>query len=223
MTLTPKKTLELCERLEKLYAGVVSDAMHDKVRDRFCPVISYTTPQINICGPAFTTWGRPVESQEDAEEIDPIRIEMLEHFPEGGIQVLDVGPEPMGVSHFGDITARTIWNAGGKGTITNGQTRDLQLIEAMEYPLVYFGKTPIDAVGRWMLSGYGDQPVNFGYRLIYPGDILFVSSDGILIIPKDELEEVCEKAEEIFAKEAAVRQELNSDSPMTVYKRHGRW
>jgi len=212
----------LCERLEKLYAGVVSDAMHDKAPQRFCNVESYTTPRVNICGPAFTTWGRPVSSTEDAEKLDPIRIEMLEHFPDGGIQVLDVGQHRCGVSHYGDITARTIINAGGKGAITNGKTRDLRLIEEMEFPLVYNGVTPIDAVGRWMLAGYG-EPVSFYGHTIYPEDILFVSSDGILIIPKDELEEICEKAEEIFEKEAAVREELNSDSPMTVYKRHGRW
>jgi regulator of RNase E activity RraA len=209
--------------LEKLYAGVVSDAMHNKAPNRVLPIRYYTTPKKNICGPAFTTWGRRVESPEDAKLLDPIRIEMLEHFPIGGIQVLDIGAEDCGVSHFGDITARTILNAGGKGTITNGKTRDLRLIDFMGYPLVYCGVTPVDAVGSWMLSGYGDQPVTYLEKLIYPGDILFVSSDGILVIPENELEEVCEKAEKIYEKEAIVRYELNSNSPMTVYKKHGRW
>lgn len=230
--MTSDKTLELCGRLEKLYAGVVCDAIGYN-RDPLKRVASfdtldYTTPGKVVCGPAFNTWGRFVKSQKEAEELDPIRIEMLEHFPEGGIQVLDVGvgrPEAAGwnVAHFGDITATTITNAGGKGTITNGRTRDVDLIVDLDYALVHKGVSPVDAVGHWMLAGYGNRSLQFFNINIASGDILHVSSDGVVLILKEELEVVCNIAEEIADKESSVRIDLKELDPMDVYTKHGRW
>lgn len=222
-------TLVLCERLEKLYAGVVCDALDDPLNRVAFHRFDYTTPGKVICGPAFNTWGKFINTDKEAKELDPIRIEMLEHFPEGGIQVLDIGisihedHHGYRVAHFGDITATTITNAGGKGTITNGKTRDVDLIRELKYPLVHQGVSPVDAVGHWMLAGYGDRIIQYFDLSIAPGDILHVSSDGIVKILPEELEAVCEKAEEIAGKELSVRDDLKELDPMDVYKKHGRW
>ena len=238
MTSTPE-ILKLCERLEKLYAGVVSDGLtklfdRQVDEDRHCNRVvnldnlDYTTPGKIICGPAFNTWGRFVKSEQEAKELDPIRIEMLEHVPEGSVQVLDIGiglPSNYGweVAHFGDITAITLSDAGCKGTITNGRTRDVDLIVNLNYSLIHKGVSPVDAVGHWMSSGYGDRTLQFFNISVAPGDILHVSSDGIIIIHEDELEEVCHYAEEIAGKESSVRRDLTNYSPMDVYNKHGRW
>ena len=221
--------LELCGRLEKLYAGVVCDALDDPLESVVLHRFNYTTPGKIICGPAFNTWGKFINTDEEAKKLDPIRIEMLEHFPEGSIQVLDIGVSKQiphlgyRVAHFGDITATTITNAGGKGTITNGSTRDIDLIRELEYPLMYQSVSPVDAVGHWMLAGYGDRNIQYYDTNIAPGDILHVSSDGVIKILPEELEAVCEKAEEIARKESSVRTDLKDSSPMDVYKKHGRW
>jgi 4-hydroxy-4-methyl-2-oxoglutarate aldolase len=58
---------------------------------------------------------------------------------------------------------------------------------------------------------------------VNPGDWIFGDEDGVLVIPKDALDEVLAKSEEAKDIEDKVRQEVQAGVPVIdVYNKYGR-
>jgi regulator of RNase E activity RraA len=67
-----------------------------------------------------------------------------------------------------------------------------------------------------------DVPVRCGDVLVYPGDLVFADYDGIVVIPKGEVQQVLQRAQEKMEKESVTRQELLKGRTLReVYNEHG--
>jgi regulator of RNase E activity RraA len=230
----------LCDALERIPSGVICDALTQDLNT--LPVNCMTTMRNNAktttCGPAFTTHGRNIPKSVDKLKYDAVRIEMLQLIPRGSIHLL--GKKFAGrreqpdcfveVAHFGDITARTLRACGVKSSVLDGTTRDITEINEIEYPLAYDYEVPLDSIGYWNLTGYGEN-VYVNSLLVSPGDIVHSSPDGILVIPIVSLEQVYDIAFERFEHEQSVRNRIR-DIPhdcdaasyiLETYKEEGRW
>ena len=66
------------------------------------------------------------------------------------------------------------------------------------------------------------QAVTIGDVVIHPGDVIIGEFDGILVVPKEQAEQVLVRAEEIVASEEQVRREVAAGgTPMESFDKHG--
>jgi 4-hydroxy-4-methyl-2-oxoglutarate aldolase len=223
--------MTLRERYERLYSGVIYDALcfdlgHRRpfvVDHAIKPVWSMTSQRV-LFGPAVTCKGERV--RDAAHLDDTVRLRMFEAFTPGCVQVIDTDGD-RSVAHFGDISGKLARRAGAVGAVIDGFTRDARILEDDRFPVFCRGTQPIDAFGRWQIVDY-QVPIGLGGiegRVpVNPGDYVFGDPDGVLVIPQDLAERVCTRAEERQTREDEVRRRLcASDDVFALYQEIGRW
>jgi regulator of RNase E activity RraA len=223
--------MTLCERYERLYAGVVYDALCFDLRLRHPFVVHHAVKPVwpmrdrpVLCGPAFTCRGDRVR---DAEHLDDtVRLRMFRSFTPGCVQVIDTGRDAS-VAHFGDISGKLARRAGAVGAVVDGYTRDARILEDDRFPVFCRGTQPIDAFGRWQIAEY-QVPIALdgveGPVPVRPGDLVFGDPDGVLVVPQALAERACALSEVRQAREDEVRRRLvTDDDVLTLYQEIGRW
>lgn len=88
---------------------------------------------------------------------------------------------------------------GLAGFIIDGAVRDLVEIEKMDFPIFARG---VNLNGAYR-EGPGEinVPISCGGVVVNPGDIIFGDKDGVIVVPKEEAENVLEKVKEVIEKE----------------------
>lgn len=217
------------ERFERLYAGVVYDALcfdlelavpfvvHHAIRP------SWPLGQHVVAGPAFGCRGEAVSHESHVNDL--VRIEMFRHFEPGCVQVIDTGGDDR-VAHFGDISGRLAREHGAVGAVIDGFTRDVRLLARDGFPVFCRGVQPIDAFGRWQIVEYG-RTVHLagadGRVRVSPGDWVFADADGAMVIPMAAVEETLARAEERLVREDEVRRRVSGGDVRAMYEEIGRW
>lgn len=203
--------MELVERFKKLYSGVVCDAMQFDmgIKPGWIDVHRVTPPDVPLVGPVFTCRGKKVTRKNKIN--DDIRLEMLAHIPPGSVILID-GRDTPGVAHFGDISATLAIKAGAVGVVIDGNTRDVDTIWDMDFPVFCRGTNPHDAYGKWQIVEYRVS-----------ASWLFADADGAIFIPSGTVGQVCELAEERAKRENEIRAALLTEDPKAVRERFGRW
>lgn len=178
--------MNLKERYEKLYCGVIYDAIcfDIKYSKQFVvdktikPVWKLLDRQV-LFGHAFTCKGQLVHHESDID--DMIRIKMFSEFTEGCVQVIDTDGDDT-VAHFGDISGKIAKKFGCAGVVIDGYTRDVRFIEKDQFPIFCRGVQPVDAYGRWQIVEYQTDIAlsgTHGKILVSPDDYIFGSVDAI--------------------------------------------
>jgi len=223
--------MTLRERFERLYSGVIYDAMcfdlhhpHPFVVHRDIKPIVRLGPRQVLFGVALTCRGELV--RESAHIDDTVRLRMFQAFMPGCVQVIDTGGDDT-VAHFGDISGKLARRAGAVGAVIDGYTRDARMLEEDQFPVFCRGTQPIDAFGRWQIVAY-ETPVTLsgieGPVPVQPADYVFGDPDGVLVIPRVLAERVCTLAEHRLEREDEVRRRLHADTDvMALYQEIGRW
>lgn len=225
------KSEGLRQRFEKLYSGVIYDAMcfdfeYSKpfvVDKAIKPAWKLQSGQV-LFGHTFTCKGRLVLHERDINDL--VRIEMFREFTEGCVQIIDTGADDT-VAHFGDISGKIARNFGCRGAIIDGNTRDAGLLENDQFPVFCRGVLPVDAYGKWQIVEYQTEVLLSGIQgriVVSPNDYIYADSDGVLVLPQHLVEEVCSLAEARLARENLVREKLkNSPDIQQLYDEIGRW
>ena len=223
--------MDLRSRFEKLYCGVIYDALTFDIKypkpfvvdKAIIPQWDRENSQV-LFGHAFTCKGRRVLHPEDID--DKIRIKMFRDFTDGCIQVIDTDGDNT-VAHFGDISAKIAKEFGCRGAVIDGYTRDLKLIARDQFPIFCRGTFPVDAYRKWQIVQFQIDIILAGVDgqvTVLPGDYVFGDPDGVLVIPRDLAEDVCRLAEERLARENMVRDRLKGATDIQqLYDEIGRW
>ncbi len=219
-------------KTEELYLGIVNDGMnalgytHESYFIDIKPVAGY---QKLIFGPAFTTYGEIVDQNLNYSDLDNIRLEMYkpENFKSKPIVVLQANDDL--VAHSGDITSMIYKKLGAAGFVTDGNVRDTEKIEKIQFPVFASSHNPIDAINFWALTKYQVDLVIKGIK-VRPGDFLFCSNDGIVVCPYEIYDDLLIKMNEVLNKEVAVRAKIEAVSAEDLYdtlaklvETEGRW
>ena len=93
------------------------------------------------------------------------------------------------------------------GAVVNGYSRDTDEILKLRFPTFSMGGYAQDQGVRGKVIDYG-VPVEFGGILVCPGDIVFGDRDGVLIVPKNTVEEAFTGAMQKARDENTVRKAL---------------
>jgi len=211
---------DICVRFNKLYSGAIADMLDKQgFRNQVLPYfIAPVTDIRRVCGLAFTGQGEPSENvgDDDTEK----RLAMLDSITPLTISVWACGGHTAS-AHWGEIMSTAARERGCLGAVVDGGVRDLDLIDAMHFPVFARFKCAASSIGRWNIARW-QTPIQIGDTVINPGDFVFGDNDGVVIIPKDIILEVLVQAEDVYARESGMRRELRQGvSIKDAYKKYG--
>lgn len=210
----------LNEIKKDLYSGILCDVL-DGLGHRnqaLSNAIAGLTEDTVIFGPAFTSIGTQVYSMPENPLIAQTRV--VDQLGEGEIYVLVTRGE-YNCAVFGELFATAVRQRKGAGVLLDAYARDIKALKEMDFPLFYRGKDPRTSKGRCEINEC-QIPVIIDGVTINPGDYIFGDVDGVVIIPKDLIEEVLDRAFALIGDENRVRDGLlNGDSLETVYTKIG--
>lgn len=137
-----------------------------------------------LVGPAFTA---------NSIEGDNLTVHAaMYQAPKDSVLVVQAGDDRFAVA--GGNVCATAAKLGIKGFIIDGVVRDLGEIRDMAFPVFALGNVPKPGVKKQL--GEIAKPVNCGNVVVETGDLMIADEEGIVAIPRAQIEAV-------FAKTAA--------------------
>jgi len=140
-------------------------------------------------------------------------LEAIKTGGAGAVLAIDCRDNPT-VNCFGGIAGATSRNAGLVGCVGDGVMRDVD--EYKGYGLPVYGKGIVQQSirGRSVCEGF-DIPVEIGGVVVNPNDLVFADDNGVVIIPRDQVEEALRIALTIKATEDRVIAAIRSGEDAT--------
>lgn len=188
------------EILLKVSTANISDAMH---RQGPLEGITPITYGVKMAGPALTVrtypgdWAKPVEAIDIAKE--------------GEVIVVDAGGAPPAV--WGELATHSCLQKKISGIVVDGAIRDTEEIKRLKFPA--FSKLICPNAGE--PKGFGEigVPVTIGGVKIHTGDWVIGDDDGVIVIPKDKVVEVTNRAMDVYERENRLREEIRRGSTLS--------
>lgn len=186
---------ELIERLSQFSSATVYEA-----NGQNGAMFSYIKPideSMKLCGPAVTVLSRAGDNLMIHKAISVAQP--------GDILVVNIGDyEEAGA--WGEIATVAAMERGIRGLVIDGGVRDTQAIKALGFP-VFCRSVSIKATTK-KLIGYINHPITCGGVIVNPGDVILGDADGVVVVKKEDVEEVIKKAEDKESFERKVIEEL---------------
>ena len=170
---------------------------------------------------------RAQEEKWEAEGGHPQKrlMRLIDEMEDGTVLCFDCGGD-MQPAQFGEMSCQLAYAHGCRGMLLAGNCRDTQYVLKMDdFPLFSFGTRP-NAFGGWLITEI-NQPIYLPghlthYVTVRPGDFIFADNDGAQLIPKDSVDEVLLRVEEIYEKENKEREQIAAGMPIDeVYRKFG--
>lgn len=196
-----KVSRELVEKFSKLEESAsinecmqVNGAMNHDIR----PV----WPGSRMCGTALTVCARAGDNLMLHKAISMAK-------PGDVIVITCDGFQESG-GMWGGIMSNAAQTMGAAGMVTDGSVRDTMMMKEINFPVFSRGigvKRSTKALG-----GTINHPIVVGGVLVHPGDLVFADNDSVVVVPR-------EQAEEIY--ELAVAREQHEDNTLVKAKLDG--
>lgn len=213
----------LFNRIEKLYTGLISDVLDDKLGFKNnVYIMEYKIrplfPGIKIAGRAATALSVPI--YKEPNEPYKNELDFMESLKSGDV-VVATQSGAMTAGLWGALLSTGAKYKGAKGAVIDGISRDTRAIKNMKFPIFIKGIAPGDSKGRIEIIHY-NQPIKCGGVWVYPGDVVFGDDDGVVVIPQEIVLEVVGLAEEKFEKEKKFMKGLrNGASVKEMFDKYG--
>jgi len=130
-------------------------------------------------------------------------------------------PNNNSIALMGELSAEALKLKGVRGYITDAGCRDVTRIKSeIKLPIYCRYNTPKDIAGRWVVNEMGTS-IKIGEVNINTGDYIIADEDGIVIIPKNIIFKVINKAKEDLRSENKMRDAiLNGVDPKKAYLKY---
>ena len=171
---------------QELYTGVICDMMDTLGYSHiYLPrdIQSIRLTDVMV-GRAYPTIICDVYGEQDK----PLGLltEAIDHIQEDEIYIVTGGDRRC--SYFGEIMTATVKRRGAVGAVIDGYIRDTRQILEQDFPVFCMGRDAQGSIYRNQVIRYG-CPVEIGYILIKPGDLVFGDIDGVVVFPREIEEE----------------------------------
>lgn len=113
---------------------------------------------------------------------------------------------------WGGLLSAAALAAGVSGVVVDGACRDVDDASAFAFPLFARSVTPVTARGRTVEAATG-SPVRIGSVPVHPGDVVVADASGVVVLPRDRVDEVIAKAEALARREAELLAALRRGVP----------
>jgi 4-hydroxy-4-methyl-2-oxoglutarate aldolase len=216
------RNLTLADRLRACYSGAVYDVLRAKgyIQQTLPQYIRPLNLRYKLAGPVFTIQGKRDDSL-DARQSLLKWCELLSKAPASTVLVCQ--PNDHTLAYMGELSAETLVYKKVLGYVVDGGCRDSAFVEQLGFPVFCKYFTPVDVVGKWAATAFG-EPVEIGGVTIHAEDYLLGDRDGIVVIPGRIAGEVVEESEEVLQKENLVRKAiLQGVDPVDAYLQYGKF
>ena len=115
---------------------------------------------------------------------------------------------------WGELLTATSRVKGAVGAVIDGPTRDTPQVLEQNFPVFCTGCWAQDSSLRTYVCDFR-CPIEIGQVTIHDGDLMFGDVDGVLVVPRDIVETVIEKALEKAAGEKLVRKAIENGMSAT--------
>jgi 4-hydroxy-4-methyl-2-oxoglutarate aldolase len=182
-TTIDRPSTDAVSRLAKFSSATIHEAQGRKgaLSSRIKPI----DRSMSFCGPATTVRCAPR---------DNLMLQVAIHYAEPGDVILAAAGEYEEAGTFGDVLGNAMKAKGLAGLVTDSGVRDTQDLIELGLP-VFSGSVSIKGTVKETI-GPINHPVVFGDEIIYPGDVLRGDADGVVVVRKDEIEEVIRLSQE---------------------------
>lgn len=187
----------LIQRARQFQAAILCDVagrrgtMHSRIQPR--------NPGMSVCGPAFTVEVRPGDNLM-------FHVALAVAKP-GDVIVVD-GKADATCALFGDLMVTQAEAAKLGGFVVDAASRDTASLSAGAFPIFSTGTNPCGPTKG--LPGRLGTPVSVGGVAVNPGDLIVGDVDGVVVIPRGEVEAVLAAAEKKVAIERQRIEEIEA-------------
>jgi len=186
-----------------------------------CSYLSPVVPGSKLVGTAITLRSIPERKTvtQGLHDKDFIRMATRDtHYlaEPGDVLVADFGGN-LDVSNMGGQSVCVAQSRGVAGAVVNGAIRDISSFRNRNFPAWSRGTTPISGKCR-MQAVEINGPVTLLNVVVQPGDLIVADDSGICVIPADNVSHVLEKCKSISKEEAAMRELIDKNIPISELK-----
>lgn len=184
---------KLIESFSKLPSATIDDCM-SRNAGMNARIKLMSKPNKIMCGPALTV---------KARSGDNLAVQAaLNYAKSGDIIVVSTDGEYYSRAIVGEVmlTYAKYQDQLG-GIVIDGPIRDIDSLKNFDMPIYATGTTPEGPYTEG--PGEVNVPVTVGDRSINPGDIIVGDEDGVVVIPREDAEDLLPKAQAYDQKDAA--------------------
>jgi len=186
----------------------ISDAMHRSGElDGILPI----SPGMKIAGPALTVRSYPGDWAKPVEAIDLVE--------DGDVIVIDAGG--MGPALWGELATHSAMQKKAAGVVIDGAIRDTVDIRALGFPA--FSRLITPTAGEPKGFGEINVPIKVGGKRVFPGDWIVGDDDGVVVIPRDKVVEITNRAMGVLENENRLRGEIEAGSTLSQVAYLEKW
>lgn len=191
---------DFAERFRPIATASIADAV-DQVagkRGYMDFEVKPRTSNQKIIGPAVT-----VKEIATSESLPPTHaLEAIDTSPAGSIIVIGIEGSDRDVAVWGGLMTAGAMVNGISGAVLDAGVRDVAEIRR-DFGFQVYARSisPGTTVGRYKTEAI-NVPVECGGVMVHPEDLIVADADGVVVIPKEHVEEVLAKALEIEQREA---------------------
>ena len=211
---------KIIEGFMKVASASVADAV-EQILGRRGYMDHNIKPRINekkVVGPAVTIQEGPTD-----EVLPPqYALDAIDESPEGSVIVIGINGEPNVAVWGGLMTAGAVVN-GLAGAILDGGVRDVTEIRRdYDFPVYARSVSPGTTLGHFKTLAANVSVVCGGIQ-VNPEDLIVADLDGVVVVPKEHVASVLERATEIEMREAKqaklIRETKSLRQGLEKYKR----
>lgn len=187
----------IIEELKKYPTPNIADAMgRFRVMD---PGMRPVSPDDFIAGPAVTVMCAPG---------DNLMFHKALQLAQSGDVIVGNYFGTSNTAGFGGLMVRTAKKIGIAGLIIDGAVRDAKDFKELKMPA--FSRTVVASGCFKDGPGEVNFPISCGGVVVIPGDVVIASADGIVVVPKADVEYVLQQTKSIFEGEAKRIKEIEN-------------
>ncbi|MEH7224676.1 RraA family protein [Bacillus sp. JJ1566] len=180
--IAPLVSKELIERAKKLNTTLISDAMGrtGSMEHTMKPV----APGMKVVGTALTIELSPGDNL--------FLHQGIYTGGEGYVLVAD-GKAHTENAYLGELMADASKAIGNEGIVIDGFVRDKETLAQMGYPIFAKGFIPNGPFKEG--PGAINTPISCSGVAVYPGDLIIGDEDGVVVVPREKIEDILQEAE----------------------------
>lgn len=185
----------LVQRAKQFQSAIVCDVFGR--RGTLNARIQALHPSMQIAGPAFTVEVRPG---------DNLMFHVALALAQPGDVIVVDGKGDDTCALFGELMVAQAEAAGLAGFVVDAACRDTDTLAGGRFPLFAAGRNPCGPTKG--LAGTMAKPISVAGAPVQPGDLVLGDADGVVVIPRADVERVLDAAEKKLADEKTRLEEI---------------
>ncbi len=209
------KTFDVIKHYEKVPADLVekfakfdeSASIHECMgkRGSMGGKIKPVWPGTRICGTAFTVEARPGDNLILHKALDMIKP--------GDVLVISYKGDTRTGGMWGGMMSASAQAKGAVGMITDGAVRDTMTMKELGFT-VFSSAVNVEGTTK-AFPGKINHPIHMYGVTVNPGDLIFADNDDVVVVPREEAQEVYEKTLAREEKEAGLLKRIQNHEGTT--------